>query len=338
MNDTSNEQRRPTISFVIPQKDRLDLLSGTLRSIARQRMTSERTLEVLVLTQDDVPEAAGALMHDELDGVTGLRYRCIDARSMGTIAAIRNAGAASTDADLLAFLDADVALAENWVEVLLEELAEQEQRLLVSAVQVPPESPSTIECILTELSGMKAGGEVRFLPGHNLLVRRDAFERVGGFPAHLETCEDYVFADRIHAIGTLYLSVRTRYVHLGEDKTYSVVFRKEIWRGRSNLASVSGRQIGWAEIPSFVVPLIVVFALTLSPIAWLFGAGPSALAALVLGLMPVVAYTARLYLAARGRLDLLDVFGYYLTYFPARGIGMVRGVSDLPFLHRTAVS
>lgn len=323
-----------TVSFVIPQKGRLDLLERTLRAIAAQEPATGPggepvRLEVLVVTQDESADGARGLLADVLGGVPQLRHRCIEERDARTIATLRNLGARAADGAILVFLDADIALSENWTRAMLDELLDDERRVVVSAVQMVGDDPSVVERIQAELSRMKADAAVNFLSGHNLMVRRAVFEATGGFPEHLATCEDYVFADRANAFGTLYLSTRASYIHLGEDRDYGVVFRKERWRARSNLASVVGRRLGLAELPSFVAPPLVLGALLALPLALLSGSVALAVAALLVATLPPLAYTARLLRAAGGRLDPLAVLGYYLAYFPARGIGLLSGAGDL---------
>ena len=323
----------PAVSFVIPQKGRLDLLAETLSSIAAQRLAdgpdagATPQLEVVLVTQDEPSDGVRKLLEERLGSTPALRYRCIEEREAGTIATLRNRGARAAAGEILAFLDADVRLSENWTRALLEELSAEGDRVVVSAVQVAAETPSTIERIQAEMSRMKVGA-VGFLSGHALMTPRPVFDATGGFPEHLATCEDYVFADRANALGTVLLSGRTSYVHLGEDQDYRTVFRKERWRARSNLASLVGRRAGFVELPSFLVPLTVLAGIVALPIALLAGSAAATGVALFLALAPPAAYTLRLLRTAGGRLHPLEVLRYYLAYFPARGLGLLSGVPE----------
>jgi uncharacterized membrane protein len=115
-------------------------------------------------------------------------------------------------------------------------------------------------------------------------------------------------------------------VHLGEDRDFAEMYRKEIWRGQSNLQSIKGRKIPLREIPSFVVP-IGIFAMLLVCIATLLSGFPLlAFISFSLFLAPVMAYSIRLYKLVRNRARLSDVIKFYLYYFPARAIGTLGGI------------
>ena len=332
--DTNNTSVAPLISFVIPQKGRLDLLERTLRSIAAQELYSEGesesyAVQVVVVTQDEHPDEACNLVERLLGDVEGIDFHCMVAQSgEATISTLRNLAARTSKGDLLAFLDADISLSANWVRSMTTLLSSDNMRVLVSAMQVVGSEPTVIEQIQVELNGMRVDREVNFLSGHNLLVSRETFEKVGGFPQHLMTCEDSVFTDRVGKLGTLFRSSSASYVHLGEDIHLKDVFRKEKWRSHSNLATLHGREVRAVELISFIAPMIVVFALALSLVAVLSGHAVLAIWLILLGLVPVLAYSFRLWLGATGRLSLLSILGYYVTYFVARGIGMTLGIGN----------
>jgi len=176
------------------------------------------------------------------------------------------------------------------------------------------------------LSNATIDSEVRFLPGRNLLLKKETFFKVDGFPEHLVTCEDYYFTDRVHAHGQLYYSSKANYVHLGEDKVYKELFNKEIWRGQSNLQSIKGRPIPLSELPSFLVPIwILIFAL-ITLVSFTFVSVGYGLLGLGLLLLPILLYSVRLYKIANKRLSIISIAQFYLVYFPARIIGTITGL------------
>lgn len=307
----------PKVSFVIPHKGREQFLCATLRSIAGQEGDIPR--EVIIITQNDelsadVRDAAGAIT---------LRVQHADPRL--TIAALRNIGAALSDAPYLAFLDADVALSPDWLAALLDLLDTRPDVRLVSAVQRCGPQPPPLEQLRTALSNAAVDAPVAFLPGRNLLLSRTTFEDAGRFPEHLVTCEDYVFTDRVAALGTLWYTSAASYVHLGEDKQLGEMFRKEIWRGQSNLLSLRGRQVSPGEWPSFLVPPWITVMLAVALVATALQSWIVAFAALGLGLAPFAAYVTRLYFLARRQVSLGHVAAFYGYYFPARAWGTVVG-------------
>ena len=331
---TKPESVTPSISFVIPQKGRLDLFENALQSIARQELGTDdaeehHSLEVVVVTQDEDPEQALKIVERVLGDVSGLTFKFITAQDTSlSISALRNKAARTSSGTLLAFLDADISLSRNWVMAMSAVLMADEARVLASAMQVAGNEPTTIERIQVALNRMRMDTNVNFLSGHNLLVRRETFEMAGGFPEHLRTCEDSVFTDRVGNLGALFRSSEASYVHLGEDRNLSELFCKEKWRSHSNFATLIGRDVRAVELISFVAPMVVVFALALSVVVFLTGPVMFSFVLLVLALAPVLAYSFRLQLAAKGHLNILSILTYYTTYFVARGIGMTQGVSS----------
>ncbi|OUS25789.1 glycosyl transferase family A [Gammaproteobacteria bacterium 45_16_T64] len=307
------------ISFIIPHKGREELLTETVASIANQN-TDLSEVEVIIVTQNKELTSESLLSNNRLKISIEVRPES------DTISALRNVGAKKSSADYFAFLDADVALSENWISAMRAELNANTSRVLVSAVQRCESSAPPLEKIRTALSNATTDSDVRFLPGRNLLLARETFDAAGGFPEHLVTCEDYYFTDKVHELGSLYYSSKATYVHLGEDKQYKEMFDKEIWRGQSNLQSIKGRPIPLSELPSFLVPVwVLLFSLStiLSVLTLNFGI---ASINLLLTLLPVFLYAIRLYRIADGSVSFNKVIQFYLLYFPARIIGTIAGL------------
>ena len=305
-----------SVAFIIPHMGREEMLIQTLTSIA-QLDDAGHAVEVHVATKNhtlNLPKylhSLNLLVH----------HRPMDE----TISHQRNYGAQQSQAEYLAFLDADIQLSNNWLSVLLELLQDEPTRVLVSAVQVCEQDAPPLEKIRTALSNAHVDCAVRFLPGRNLLLSRTTFEQVGGFPEHLITCEDYYFTDQVHALGELYYSSHASYVHLGEDKELKEMYRKEIWRGQSNLQSIKGRKVPLSELPSFLVPVwILLFALA-TCVAAITGQWLISVASAVCLMTPIMLYTLRLYHIAKPAVSFSDVLRFYMYYFPARVIGTFRG-------------
>lgn len=305
------------VAFIIPHMGREELLIQTLESILALDPT-DHAVEVHVATKNETLNLP--------DHLAGLDLHIHHRPVSETISHQRNFGARQSQAEYLAFLDADIALSKNWLVEMLTLLDKAPQRVLVSAKQICQPDAKPLEKIRTALSNGSIDCSVRFLPGRNLLLRRDSFEQVGGFPEHLVTCEDYFFTDQMFALGELYYSSNAEYEHLGEDKDYAEMYKKEIWRGQSNLQSIKGRKIPLEELPSFLVPIwILLFALSsLASVAVLSLVG--FLVSFVLMLIPILLYSWRLYRLARPAVAFSDVLRFYFYYFPARIVGTFRGL------------
>ncbi len=311
-----------SVSFIIPHKGREGMLLQTVESIFRQD-TNPTEIEVIVVTQNEQLAIA-----PEIVGKT-VSLKVIHADPELTISALRNIGAQQAQGDYFVFLDADVELSKNWLKVMTNLLKEKSQRKLVSGMQVNSENAPILEQIRTVLSNAQLDCNVNFLPGRNLFLAKDTFLRVDGFPEHLVTCEDYYFTDKVHELGELYYSSQANYVHLGEDKKFGQMFRKEIWRAQSNLQSIKGRRIPLREIPSFLVPPAMVFCLLCAVICMFCGQLIYGFVFLLAALLPVFVYGKRLFRLSEKKLSIAAIIKFYMIYFLARAYGTLSGVAKL---------
>ncbi|WOJ98298.1 glycosyltransferase family A protein [Congregibacter brevis] len=309
-----------TTCFVIPHKGREHLLAATLRSISKLVLSPKQKIEVIVVTQNT------ALSRETLSAASDLPLQVIPAEETLTIAALRNLGAQNSDSEYLAFLDADIKVSTNWLTSLLPFLKEDTGVAIASAMQEGGETVTELEKIRINLSNLTVDRSLQFLPGRNLLMRRTTFCSVHGFPEHLVTCEDYFFTDKVSELGALWYSSRASYVHLGEDKTYAELFRKEIWRGQSNLQSLRNRDIKLREWPSFIVPPFITLVGLLSVALMLANHLYFGLAFAFLAALPFTAYAVRLYRMSSDDVSICAILGFYCCYFPARAWGTAIGV------------
>jgi GT2 family glycosyltransferase len=101
----------------------------------------------------------------------------------------------------------------------------------------------------------------------NLVMRKAAFESIGGFNESLVTCEDVDLCYRLNRDFKIISDVAVRAVHFGEAKTVGDFFRKERWRGQSNLAGIRSHGFHWRELPSLLLPAYYLVAVSSIPIS-----------------------------------------------------------------------
>jgi glycosyltransferase involved in cell wall biosynthesis len=307
------------VSFIIPHKGRFEMLTQTLESISQQACISH-DIEVIVISQ--TPEIQQQILLDSPPFKLSLCIRPVT----DTISALRNYGVTQAKGQYLAFLDADVWLSNNWTQQMIAELSADQDRIISSAMQICGRNAPPLEQIRTSLSNAEIDTDVAFLPGRNLFLRKTSFDKIGGFPEHLITCEDYFFTDKAAKLGKLFYTSSATYIHLGEDKAYKAMFDKEIWRGQSNLQSISGRNIPLREWPSFIAPPAILFMFSLAILLLVFGQSSLALVAFVVAVLPIFVYSLRLFSLAHKKINFVYIVKFYVCYFPARAIGTVLGL------------
>ena len=307
------------VSFIIPHKGREEFLVQTIASIFQQDF-SHNDIEIIIVTQNKQLNSLHLFENQDINLYINYQAEIL------TISSLRNVGAEQAQGEFFAFLDADVGLSANWLTQMLTLLNEKPERLLVSAMQINGENPPPLEQIRTVLSNAEIDCNVNFLPGRNLLLAKETFNKVNGFPAHLTTCEDYYFTDKVHELGELFYSSNATYVHIGEDKEYIQMYRKEIWRGQSNLQSIKGRNIPLREWPSFIIPIGMLVLFIISLLSLLMGQLGLFFITTLMALFPACIYSLRLFLIAKKNIPLHYIIQFYTMYFPARAIGTVAGI------------
>jgi mycofactocin system glycosyltransferase len=176
----------PTVSVIVPVRDRPEPLAACLRSLRRLRFPAARLELIVVDDGSAVPATAGP-------GVRVLRAE----RPRGPAAA-RNLGAEAAGGGLLAFLDSDCTAAPGWLEELVGELADPEVAAAGGRVAAEREWSwlERYEAVRSSLDLGRRYAQVRprhpvsYLVTANLLVRREDFARLGGFDERLTCGED----------------------------------------------------------------------------------------------------------------------------------------------------
>jgi glycosyltransferase involved in cell wall biosynthesis len=212
----------PEISVIIPARDAAGTLPETLAGLARQSFAGER--EVIVVDDGSGDDTAAiARVAPIVDQVV---------RTPGTgPAAARNAGAASASAPRLAFLDADCRPAPGWLAAGNAALGTFD--LVLGETRARPDrehGPFDRSLWVTSCSPL--------FESANLFVRRELFDRVGGFESWLvprrgiELAEDVWFGWRAVRAGARVAHCRDALAHHEVYPRDAVAFALERWRLR----------------------------------------------------------------------------------------------------------
>jgi hypothetical protein len=146
------------------------------------------------------------------------------------------------------------------------------------------------------------------------------FRGTGGFDTSLTACEDVDLCQRLRRRGhRLVADERLHSIHHGDPRTLRQLFASELWRGRDNLTVSLRGPLTLREIPSIAIPMIVLAAILVLPVATgaaAFGQAVPLAAALGLILMATAARALTLVrrraaYTPRGVFQALTVAGAY---------------------------
>lgn len=188
----------PDIAVIVPMLDAEATVGEQLEALTRQ--TFRGPWEVIVAdngSRDRSREVALGFMGR-------LPLRLVDASSVRGVAHARNVGARASRAPLLAFVDADDVVADDWLEHVKTALdshpavASRFDKLRLNA----PELRATRN--LAQERGLGAHDYAAFLPhagGSGLAVRRAVHEHIGGFDERLLRLQDTDYSWRVQLAG-----------------------------------------------------------------------------------------------------------------------------------------
>lgn len=189
---------------IIPAKGKPEKLQECIKSILTLDYPN---LEIIVV--DDGLEEAGIKILDNFKG----RIKILKSNSRGPSYA-RNLAALNTDAEFIAFTDSDCIVAKNWLEELSRAFGDYPQAVACGGIQELPRDATNFEKKIF-LFMQKAGfisdyirmakdiriREVNHNPSCNVMYKKEAYLKEGGFLEGLWPGEDVEFDYRLKKKG-----------------------------------------------------------------------------------------------------------------------------------------
>lgn len=241
----------PLLSFVIPVRNDAAGLERCLQSVVAAR--GNLPIEVIVGDNGSTDRSAAVAR------AAGVRLVHVpDA----TVAAVRNRAAQHARAPLLAFVDADQELGQNWIDGAVSVMNDCDTSAAGAHYHAPPGGP-WVQRMYDHLRPRPLRATpTEWLPSGNLVVRRSAFAEVEGFDERLESCEDVDFCWRLRRAGKrLVYAPQLLSVHHGDPRTLRQLFLAELWRGRNNLRVTLRSAPDWSALAGLAYTLAFLVAL-----------------------------------------------------------------------------
>lgn len=225
------------ISFVIPALNVEKDISKCLESIQGLDFPKEK-FEIIVIdnnSSDRTPDVARKFTNK------------VYSRDHVTIAKLRNDGVKESRGNFFVFVDSDCIIPKDWLNNALRHFDGKDVGLVGSESHILPENATWVEKTWkVHLDKDKDARTPTWISARAIMTTRDVFQNLGGFNEGLETGEDFDFGQRLRKKFRIISDEKLAYIHLGEAKTLSAFYAKEMWRGKTAL-SVWLKDIGRLE-------------------------------------------------------------------------------------------
>jgi len=145
------------------------------------------------------------------------------------VSAVRNFGVRAAKGYYLSFIDSDCMVPHDYFHQAIRAFESTDSDATGSMCEIPS-APGWIEQTWHSLHKRDADGYVDYLNSGNFIIRRTAFQAVGGFNENLLTGEDAEICQRLRQAGLkVYECHQVEAVHMGNPKSLRAFFRREAW-------------------------------------------------------------------------------------------------------------
>lgn len=298
-------------SIVIPAKNEQENIIRCLESIERLCFSKNDFEVILVDNGSDDGTVASARVY----GVNAY------VKPELSLSELRNYGAEVARGDFFAFLDADCMVAVDWLNQA--EIAFADPRVgATGSTPVAPENGTWVEKVWSSFRTRRKNRYfASWINSSNFFVRREMFQKIGGFNAKVKTCEDVDICMRLNKICKILFDPSVKVIHLGEPKSLHQFFLKEVWRGKGSYSGLVSHGIRLSELKSLMLP--VYYLLTTAGIVVAacvdlhFG-----FIMLVLYMMPAIAFSCWVVAITRKTKYFFGYFLLFLVYVNARTVSI----------------
>ena len=170
------------------------------QALAESLRSQRRTPDELVIVDGGSSDGTAGILREALDGMDGVQV--IEAPG-SNISAGRNLAARSVTSDLIAFTDAGISRSADWLDALVQ--AAERAPLAAGAfgyILAAPGNPVETAIGAVGLPFAREIDPAHYPPsGGSVLLRRQWFDQVGGFPEWLDYGEDLWLDRRVWAEG-----------------------------------------------------------------------------------------------------------------------------------------
>lgn len=208
-----------SVSYVVPMFNEEKYISVCLDSLVKLKLGND---QIIVVDNGSTDSS--------LDIVRRYAGVILVEKPGATVASVRNAGASLATGDVLAFIDADCVLADDWRIQVMDTLELQKVSATGSKVGLPVKASWVEKAWCSQRTN--SAGATGYINSGNFIVWRSVFVGVGGFDEALITGEDSEFCWRLRRSGhVVFENPEIKVRHLGNPKNLWSFYRQQRWHG-----------------------------------------------------------------------------------------------------------
>lgn len=255
------------VSVVIPVRDE----ERSIRELLDSLLAQTRPPDEIVITDGGSTDATPQIIEDYIHRGAPVRLIRAGAALPGRG---RNLGAAQAGFEWLAFTDAGIRLAGNWLEALVTKAETSDSIDVVYGSWSPVTDTFFKQCAAIAYvppPAIHAGELVRPRSIASALLRRNAWQAVNGFPEDLRSAEDLLFMDRLEHAGYKIAYEPRAEVYWDLRPTLWSTFKRFLIYSRNNIRAGLFRQWQSTILLRYgVLAALLIAALIINPLwAWL---------------------------------------------------------------------
>jgi glycosyltransferase involved in cell wall biosynthesis len=249
-------KRTMKISVVIPVRNEAESIRALLDALLDQSLLPDEIL----ITDGGSSDATPAIVQEYAQRDATVRLFC---EGMAFPGRGRNVAAANASHEWLAFIDAGVVPARDWLAQLAECAKRDPNADAVFGAWAPVTDTLFKECAAIAYAyvpNRENYEEVkRSRAIFSSLVRRSVWISVGGFAEHLRSAEDHLFINKIEEHGFSMTCAPAAVVSWSLQPTFGLTFRRFVTYSRNNLLAGLGKEWQAAIMIRYAVVLLSAF-------------------------------------------------------------------------------
>ena len=250
------------VSVVVPVRDE----EASIRELLDSLLAQTRPPDEIVIADGGSSDATPQIIENYIHNGAPVRLIRAGAALPGRG---RNLGAAQASFEWLAFTDAGIRLANNWLEALIAKAQANDSIDVVYGSWEPVTDSFFKQCAAIAYvppPALHGGDLVRPRSIASALLRREAWRAVNGFPEDLRSAEDLVFMDRLESAGYKTAFEPRAQVYWDLRPTLWSTFKRFLIYSRNNIRAGLFRQ--WQAMILFrygVLAVLLIAALIVEP-------------------------------------------------------------------------